>query len=498
MNAKHPIDDLFARGLRDAEATPPPAAWEGIMLGHGRARQARKRRRAGLFTLLALALFGTGAHFVLKGTRDAQEAQMPTMEERATENAITEPSYGPAIANAEIAARGSTAIDTAAHTSTPVSESLSSRPLHASTAPINEQRSSDPPQETRRVAQPVSPKNQGPIAPSPTRGDRSSLAYAAAPGTADPKPVSTVTSHAVTAGPSFATEHDRPIDAVDSAPSHMFVRSAGLVLDSLAPTVRSNAQQPVFLLSKGATWLGVQASWSNPAMRWNGGSEDLAILNKSESWSAQTGLGVVLGRTWQGGWFAEVGARYSRVSSNLFYTERTPASTQTVVDTTWTATQADQFTVYTWNIVTNSMENPGSEIRFDAQNRYDLLRVAPAVGYQKQWRRLNLSMRAGPMLSLFLARSGKTLMVSDDPEPGASRLALIPLNDGALDERFRPQWGFSFGLDLGYTITERWSISAGPSRIMTLTDRTGSLGGDGWSANLRLIHEFRQNERRTR
>ena len=30
MKGEHPIDDLFARGLRDAESTPPAAVWEGI------------------------------------------------------------------------------------------------------------------------------------------------------------------------------------------------------------------------------------------------------------------------------------------------------------------------------------------------------------------------------------------------------------------------------------------------------------------------------------
>ena len=35
MNGRHPIDDLFARGLRDAEATPPPAVWEGIVRERG-------------------------------------------------------------------------------------------------------------------------------------------------------------------------------------------------------------------------------------------------------------------------------------------------------------------------------------------------------------------------------------------------------------------------------------------------------------------------------
>jgi hypothetical protein len=253
-----------------------------------------------------------------------------------------------------------------------------------------------------------------------------------------------------------------------------------------------------YFLSKGSTWVGVQASWSDPAMRWNGGSEEIATLNKSESWSAQTSLGVVLVRTWQSGWFGEVGAQYARINSNLFYTERTPASTQTVTDTTWTATQADQLTVYTWNIITNSTENPGSEVRFDVQNHYDVLRIAPALGFRKQWRRLGLSLRAGPLLTLFLSRSGNTLGIDQDPEPGSSRLVMQRLDEASLDSRFRPQWGFSFGADLGYSITEHWSLAAGPSRSVQLTEQSGSPGGDGWGANLRLLYEFRQHERRAR
>jgi hypothetical protein len=44
MSERHPIDELFSRTLHDAEVTPPPAVWEGIV-------RERAKRRGGYRSL---------------------------------------------------------------------------------------------------------------------------------------------------------------------------------------------------------------------------------------------------------------------------------------------------------------------------------------------------------------------------------------------------------------------------------------------------------------
>ena len=72
MSERHPIDELFHRALHDAEVTPPPAVWEGIV-------RKRSKRRGGYWGWLAagLLLLGSAAAFLIHNDKSAP---MPTAE----------------------------------------------------------------------------------------------------------------------------------------------------------------------------------------------------------------------------------------------------------------------------------------------------------------------------------------------------------------------------------------------------------------------------------
>jgi len=63
MREQHPLDDLFARTLRDAEAAPSDAVWEGIVQERGWAHLTLLRlRRRWVWLALLLLLGGTAGY----------------------------------------------------------------------------------------------------------------------------------------------------------------------------------------------------------------------------------------------------------------------------------------------------------------------------------------------------------------------------------------------------------------------------------------------------
>ncbi|MFZ1658758.1 MAG: hypothetical protein WAT61_08070, partial [Flavobacteriales bacterium] len=98
MNERQPIDDLFARALRDAEATPPPRVWEGVARERGWAHVTlvRLQRRWGLLALLLL-LGGASAYWGFVGTQNdalvmQADAVLPAAAMNSDRSAIPPPS----------------------------------------------------------------------------------------------------------------------------------------------------------------------------------------------------------------------------------------------------------------------------------------------------------------------------------------------------------------------------------------------------------------------
>lgn len=252
-----------------------------------------------------------------------------------------------------------------------------------------------------------------------------------------------------------------------------------------------------YVLRKGATWVGVQLELTNLSCRWTGPSEEAAAMNTSESWSDRKGFGITAGRDWQGGFGVEFAAAYSRIRSDLFFSERGPNVVQSTTDTTWTSTPMGQQTIYTWNIITMDIAEPGPVNTYSAANSYDRLRIDALLSYRKAFGRWSASLRAGPSLILFLDRKGNSLR-SGSPATEPLSVSMVPLDDASLDDRFAPRAGAIAGLDLRYRLNERFFLSAGPTFLTTLGGEQAQhvgLSAQEWGATLRLAYEFKQHER---
>lgn len=267
------------------------------------------------------------------------------------------------------------------------------------------------------------------------------------------------------------------------------------------PSARGAGERP-YVLPKGASWYGVQVELASTDYHWNGPSGETRALNNSESWGGRKGIGVVYGRDWQSGFGFEVAGTWSKVRSNLFYAEQGPQVVHNTTDTTWTGTPMGQHTIYTWNIVTTSVAEPGPSRTYSAVNTYTMLRFDALASYQRPLGRWTAVLRAGPTLTLFPGHEGNTLVAgTTGSEPASGMMTAVPLSAASVKDRFAPQLGLLAGFDLRYSLSERFMLGMGPTFLTTLGGeevRNARLNCTEWGGTLRLIYRPAPHERRGR
>jgi cytoskeletal protein RodZ len=541
MNGKNPIDDLFARTLRDAEAQPPPAVWEGIVRERDRSRRApvKRRSRWGLAALLLL-LLGSAGYWALSGKEEAprsgnehasiapsqqpdQQAKPDGAEGRATSTTPQNTTTTAALPSAtgvepQVAPGGK---PTAAG-----SPSTASDPAHAD---ANTQDTGNRKQE-KLTKRPASVTDQAPS----TRGRREraqdpeeSHAAVVTPSDAigslqGPEVMTTQGDEAepLMAPTSVGTNGAGPLDHVAGTPAGQNARLAPdfhmPVLTTLAtPFISSTATAPgpilngdttpTYVLSPGQWWIAVQGEWAMLNGEWKGSGHEVPELNTSETWRGGQGLSLVVGRKWLNGWSVGLGIGASKQRSRFLRREVEASHTETVVDTTWTGTAMGAQTNYTWDIVETVQTEPGIEHDYSATNSYTRLRIAPEVSYQLlQKKRFVLSARLAPVMMFDIGREGNTIVPSsstDSLETTTYGTVAAPVNDASLDERFPMAFALSAGLEVRYRICERWSVGALPTFTYWIPRAEGAvpaLSMNELGGALRLRYDLRHQERRVK
>ena len=91
MREQHPLDDLFARALRDAEATPSDAVWDGIVQERGWAHLTllQLRRRWGWLALILL--FGGTAGYLGFTSSGEKHAEVLRVGSSTSDTAASNP-----------------------------------------------------------------------------------------------------------------------------------------------------------------------------------------------------------------------------------------------------------------------------------------------------------------------------------------------------------------------------------------------------------------------
>jgi hypothetical protein len=251
----------------------------------------------------------------------------------------------------------------------------------------------------------------------------------------------------------------------------------------MAVTLRTDARpagahpEDPYVLRNKRIFFGLQLEWTSASGEWRGTGEEVAALNRSETWLDRKGIGAVGGLRWRSGLHLALAANASQQRSRFLRTMTIAGDTTTTVDTTWIATAAGPQTVYTWDIVPVTIAEPGIEERTTATNTYTQLRMAAELGYGHRLGRWSLGLRAGPMITATMTRKGKTLVPGpvqpDGDEQPPNPPMVMAVDDRYVDERFRLSVGAFAAADINFHLTEAITLGAGP---MWSTNFAGSGG----------------------
>ena len=537
MNGKHPIDERFARTMRDAEATPPDAVWKGVAAALDRAPTARRTGAAWWFrggaAALLLLLLGVAVYWLASPRTEKQARPAEHGATRPTA-AIDAPPTDPVPAGApsqqqEVPPpannRGAEANDLEERVPAPATGQRSDDRRAAATASATPLRRPPVPRHAEdgmkgtpgtsapRPADPVEAVIHGVVPEAPNAGG---LANGEQPS-AEPAAVIPSIGAPDSAGPhgaapaiSTAIEVPEPFRPRTSSDIHLPLMAgrttpfANKEPPPPGPLLQGDST-PVYVLSKGRWWFAVQAEAAKLTGQWKGPATEVPDLNAAESWLGGQGLSLVVGREWLNGWSAGLGIGAVRQRSRFLRYENEPGQTQTVIDTTWTASYVGQQANYTWDIVETEQTEPGQERVFRATNEYLWLRIAPEAGrHLAGQRRLSLYARAGAAVLFGIGRKGSSLyepgITTDDAPPGG-HVRVVPLDDAAVRDRFALSFAAWGALELRYQLCERWSVGALPMiawRPAIQHDGGPGLSLTEFSGALRLCYHLPHQELRTR
>lgn len=481
MKERHPVDDLFARALRDAETDPPDRVWAGI---------TRRRARGGGLRLrwwwpVVLLLLG-GATYLASSGLHRQRAYSP-----ATNANRTAGTTGPKAHTAGQLVKASAAPSAGApEPMTPATAApAGARPGEYATsgAGIADAR----PQEAREQLQSTSPgntrtrttaRNLAAAAGKAVQGHAGNpVAYSAMPDVDGMAGAPTVAS---ALGP--ATK-ERLAEGAGTALAATAALQAGPVLRMVPyrslPANSPPAGGPKYAngprLQGGghAWWLALAAGSYQENRTWHGSDSRLvAALQGTELPHQRSFVGVLAGLEWRGGWNLAAGVEYGTGRSDFRHADRYLSMHDSLVTqvVTFNSTVVGSFT----DTLTTSTEVRRSVATL---NRYTAVRVPLEVGWHRAWHRWHFGLRAALGLDLCTLRSGSTLISAS----GGVRSVDI----GSTASRTTVQLSGGPMLDVGYALSERLGLWASPfyaTPLLSLSPTDGTPYAAPARAGIRL------------
>ncbi len=526
MKERHPIDDLFREGLYNSEAAPPAEVWERVVAqrswGHRLLAGLQRRWTMGLLAMLLvgapLAWYGVGNDAAPVAATSENTSVAPPAE-RST--SLTEKQdVGGLVPDAE-ARRTSDALQegNAANTVERIqaveritSSNGTSIPTHRSATGV---RSSVPAQPHGHIAgatgellaaRTPARRNDQLSADSGPEVVSGNVAAKAIEGTnASDRPVLEVeaSTASTTGGAAHGTLGDDYVD-MDFLLAHPRSIVYQRPLDSMLVIDRS--VDPPYVLPNGAWWLGVQFGWNEWKGGWTGASALVDDLNEAEEWQSGWQAGIVGGRTWKSGLSVSLGLEVANAKSRFLFNgagnnDSDTGAYEFVLDTTWQVNAVapdSSYVVYTYSFDLVAVPIGERGVQYSASNRYTLLNIPVEIAWQKNVKRYTFAPRIGLNAGLFIGRNGTTLVNGSNVDTGPTA---IPANDPRADDRFGMLLSGSAGMDLGYAITERIQLFAGPGYSTVLTsfgDNTLRPSINGFTVRGRLVYEFGMKQRKAR
>jgi hypothetical protein len=485
MREKHPIDELFRGVLKDAEATPPQAVWEDVMRGRhwGHRFLLQLERRWGWMLVLLLLLGGTAGWMFVREPDQLTERGRPVEQLSAVRKDLDPPE--PA----------------STHTAPP-SDAIATSSSAGANIPVGSARSPGIMDNGARNDTREGQRTEGDHARARinTVDRKASYPMSATvsastmpPGSEDISRSEDRHARDLSAGPATTDPADDPIERVQLDPV-FGIRTVHHRSDPPAPELGPGKPVDQYVLPRGSSWLGLQFSYADVDGSWEGGAPLADELDRDEEWLDQWSAGLLIGRRWRSGASFAAGIDVTQRSSRFLHDEHVEGISTVVFDTTWVVTPAGvNDTVYTWNIETTVLSEPGSDQRYSATNHYTLLRIPLEAGWRREVRRWSYGIHGGIIFGTTISRRGQTSALS--ASDGSS--AVVDLNDTP-DTRFALSVAGSLALDAGYLLSERWSLHAGPvvSQDLWSVDSDAELRTSALGGFLRLEFELPMQEKK--
>ena len=489
MNGEHPIDDLFARGLREAGSTPPPAVWEGIVRKRGAwHRRLLQPRRRPLYALLLLLLAG-GVYRM--GSTDAPPPTVAgtdptTLEQGIAPQVRTRPAgsttpehtsgqedlgFASSTTDTPVSAEPSGEVG-GGPTARPLQKNAPSPVLHAAHGSIATPRlgGATPAGDLTMASGARHPG--GSSAGLFPHGDRR---MAATGGVATP--ITSLPEGADARAQDPAPHRVSPdMEASTHEAAHHGTARLQLLGAELLPTVPTASPQGgktvPYVRPDGNWWIGVHGTLYGERRHWEEGDPSVrAALNDAENGRRAWGLGLLGGRTWNSGWRIGTGVEWVDARYDFQHVERQRIS-HTEINSYVVSLGSDVL----MNMVDSVTTVEEQERTVRAINRYRSLRIPIDVAWEQPWRRWHYGLRTGLAYEHASFREGTMLLREPADGDAAASIQPTDITELSYKDRVSQQVTASVGLHLRYTLDQAWALWCGPQYTRGLfTIRSGDL-----------------------
>lgn len=468
MNGKHPIDELFAKGLRHAGATPPPAVWEGISRKRGwRHRGLLQLRRARWALPLVLLLGAGAAGFWALHTPDASTASTGTTT-TVTAATPTAPAEAVPAAEQSVSANGTPAVqgnDPSMQPGIVAAPEVSNST--AATVPVT----SNPTNSPNGIASSAAdPKGH-----TPNRANTPSTAASVHTPAPMVQPATGIAS--TPAGPSHAggaTEaaHTPAVPNTGGAEpfADTYVRSLPLETPTSMETRRPLLETPLglalpghasataYVRPKAQWWIGIRGAGHQEYRSWVQGDPELReALNSTERGRRTWGMGLLFGRAWASGLHVGLGAEWVDARYDYRHTDRRLVE----------HTEVNNYMVSFGSDVLMNLSDTVTTVQEDQQtvhsiNRYSTLRLPVEVAMYRPWRRWTYGARVGMAYERSSFREGSVLRRNTAGPEATSFVQSMDVTEVSTQDRVSAQVSATLAFDLRYHLTDRFCLWAGP------------------------------------
>jgi hypothetical protein len=470
----HPIDDRFRQVLMHAEVAPPPSVWENIQQDRRSRRYLPPWFRLNSILLILVPLVGFTTYMLWPSEGSLSE-NVPEKIRTASIMTADQPAREETIRNSEIVPQSSSngtsrTLEADAIGNDLTTNATGSRTAHTIKALAE---GSQPSQKVVHSGGPGSSATPSDGSITASRNNLTTERDAKA-GSLESEP-STVTRSTRSAN-DLAWTIPTLIQPVTIRPERTVAPSSVITSPPIEQYVLPSAE---WLFSLSIARYDLQRNW------YGNDTDLLEALDRSEANTSTYAIGLGVSRHWRSGWGVSLGAFHERSEQRFeFEEERIEVAQQ--VQTYIVTLDTDVFYSNSDTIqqVTSTREN------FEGLNRRSVLRIPIDGHYHWQRGRLYYGPRLGAAVEFTTVEQDRSMTL--DREEG--RLTATSLSEKELRERHPVTLMGMVGLDLGYTINERWSLWAMPAYIFPATPLTRT--GDAWTApyrfggSLRLSYHF--------